>query len=79
MYRQSLYMIASTISVITLGASKSDRLSREHRTWVALYALGSGKWTLADTLRLNDVTEADLAEFEASWLRLRCRHTSLVA
>lgn len=72
-------MMASTTSAIALGVSKPNGLSREHRTWIALYALDSGKWSMADALRLNDVTEADLSEFEASWLRLRFRHMHLAA
>jgi len=64
-----------------LAIPTTSKLSRQHRAWIALYALYSGEWNLADALRLNEVTEADLAEFEASWLRLRFRHmtTSMVA
>lgn len=48
-------------------------LSRKHRAWIALYALEDGAQNRPAVLRTNDVTEADLAEFEESWLRLRNR------
>ncbi|MCB2377104.1 hypothetical protein LGH70_05895 [Hymenobacter sp. BT635] len=48
-------------------------LPRKHRAWIALYALEGCEQDRAEILRINDVTEADLAEFEESWLRLRCR------
>lgn len=70
------YTSADAFSSPDSGSSKSSRLSRQHRAWIALYALYSGQWTLADALRLNEVTESDLVEFEASWMRLRSRHTS---
>jgi hypothetical protein len=72
-------MTASSAS--TSATSTTSKLSRQHRAWIALYALYSGGWNLADALRLNEVTQADLAEFEASWLRLRFRHmtTAMVA
>ncbi|OUJ74903.1 hypothetical protein [Hymenobacter crusticola] len=68
-------------SAKSLATSATSKLSRQHRAWIALYSLYSGEWNLADALRLNEVTEADLAEFEASWMRLRFRHmtTSIVA
>lgn len=52
-------------------------LSRQHRAWVALYALDANERPRAEILRINEVTEADLAEFEASWLQLRCRPVAL--
>lgn len=48
-------------------------LTRRHRTWVALYALAAGQGPRAEILRLNEVTEADLLEFEQSWRQLRRR------
>ncbi|UOR06825.1 hypothetical protein MUN82_06905 [Hymenobacter aerilatus] len=48
-------------------------MSRQYRTWIALYALDANERPRAEILRINEVTEADLAEFEASWLQLRCR------
>ncbi|GGF07544.1 hypothetical protein GCM10011383_18320 [Hymenobacter cavernae] len=54
-------------------------MSRRHRAWVALYALDLGQWARPDVLRLNNVTEEDLAEFEASWMQLRCRNIDRAA
>lgn len=51
----------------------NSQLSREHRTWVALYALETGRSSREEVLRLNEITEADIYEFHASWLRMRCR------
>jgi hypothetical protein len=51
-------------------------LPRKHRAWIALYALEDSEHNRAEIMRINDVTEADLAEFEEGWLRLRCRSLS---
>jgi len=51
----------------------SSGLSRQYRTWIALYALDANERPRAEILRINEVTEADLAEFEDGWLHLRCR------
>ncbi|TGE24279.1 hypothetical protein E5K00_03430 [Hymenobacter aquaticus] len=51
-------------------------LPRKHRAWIALYALEGCEQDRAEILRTNDVTEADLVEFEESWLRLRCRNVA---
>lgn len=59
-------------SIAEYGGEPSS-LSRQYRTWIALYALDANERPRADILRINEVTEADLAEFEASWLQLRCR------
>ncbi|MCC3158973.1 hypothetical protein LJ737_17150 [Hymenobacter sp. 15J16-1T3B] len=48
-------------------------LPRRHRVLIALYALELGRQPRADILAVNDVTEADLAEFQADWLRMRRR------
>ena len=48
-------------------------LTRRHRAWVALYALAAGQGPRAEILRINEVTEDDLVEFEASWRQLRRR------
>jgi hypothetical protein len=48
-------------------------LTRRHRAWVALYALAAGQGPRAEVLSLNEVTEADLLEFEASWRQLKRR------
>ena len=53
--------------------SAASHLSRRHRAWIALYSLESRQQGRADILQLNQVTEADLAEFRESWLKLRCR------
>ena len=77
----TLMMASSTVSNSPAHplASDATKLSRQHRAWIALYALYSGQWSLADALRLNDVTEADLVEFEASWARLRYMRTTVAA
>ncbi|WP_139921801.1 hypothetical protein [Hymenobacter sp. DG01] len=48
-------------------------LTRQQRAWVALYSLSAGCANRAEILEQNEVTEADLAEFIDSWLRLRSR------
>ncbi|MBB4601877.1 MULTISPECIES: hypothetical protein [Hymenobacter] len=48
-------------------------LSRRQRTWIALYSLDAGHRDRAEVLQQNNVTEADLTEFEESWLQMRCR------
>ncbi|WP_188558441.1 hypothetical protein [Hymenobacter glacieicola] len=50
-------------------------LTRQQRAWVALYSLDAGRPDRAAVLQQNSVTEADLAEFVDSWLRLRRRAT----
>ncbi|TGE28496.1 hypothetical protein [Hymenobacter metallicola] len=55
---------------------ETTSLPRKHRAWIALYALEGCEQDRAEILRINNVTEADLAEFEESWLRLRCRNLS---
>ncbi|MCB2410562.1 hypothetical protein [Hymenobacter lucidus] len=59
-----------------VSALELPLLPRKHRAWIALYALEDCEQNRAAILRVNDVTEADLAEFEESWLRLRCRSLS---
>lgn len=58
-------------------SSPSSSLSRQHRAWIALYSLDSYHRKREEVLRLNDVTEEDLQEFEESWLKLRCRPAGL--
>ncbi|WP_426492099.1 hypothetical protein [Hymenobacter sp. 102] len=48
-------------------------LSRRHRAWVALYSLDATLQDRATILRVNNVTEADLAEYFESWFQMRCR------
>lgn len=48
-------------------------LTRQQRAWVALYSLSTGRPDRAEILKQNAITEADLAEFIDSWLRLRSR------
>ncbi|MBC6989845.1 hypothetical protein [Hymenobacter sp. BT491] len=52
-------------------------LSRKHRAWIALYALDGTFQARDEVLHLNNVTEADLLEFEESWLRMRFRNQEL--
>jgi len=76
-------MLISTSTALLLTtalvAPAPSLLSRRHRAWVALYTLDLGQWVRDDVLRLNNVTEEDLAEFEASWLHLRCRNVDQAA
>lgn len=51
--------------------SEASPLPRRHRVLIALYALELGRQPRPDILAANDVTEADLAEFRAEWLRRR--------
>ncbi|WP_165822005.1 hypothetical protein [Hymenobacter edaphi] len=46
---------------------------------IALYALELGRQSRAEILTANDVTEADLAEFQADWLRIRRRRRASAA
>ena len=59
-------------------AAADTHLSRKHRALVALYTLDAGHLSREEILRLNNVSEADLAEHEEEWLRLRCRNPSMV-
>ncbi|WP_100336183.1 hypothetical protein [Hymenobacter chitinivorans] len=62
---------------ITVSPIESPALSRKHRAWIALYALeGCDEQDRTEILRVNNVTEADLTEFEEGWLRLRCGNLS---
>ncbi|GAA4008954.1 hypothetical protein GCM10022408_21360 [Hymenobacter fastidiosus] len=59
-----------------MGAS-ATHLSRKHRALVALYTLDASQQPREEILRLNNVSEADVAEHEEEWLRLRCRNQLL--
>lgn len=64
-----------TTSILSYSALSSPApvLSRRQRTWIALYSLDVGHRDRDEVLRQNNVTEADLIEFEESWLQMRCR------
>lgn len=64
-----------TTSVLSYPVSTipAPTLSREQRAWIALYSLDAGHRDRGEVLRQNKVTEADLLEFEESWLQMRCR------
>lgn len=69
------------IIVLPVSASVVPCLSRQHRTWIALYSLESRQQEQRERtkiLQLNQVTEADLVEFEESWLKLRCQPLNIV-
>lgn len=54
-------------------------LPRKHRAWVALYSIENSQYeNKAEVLQKNDLIEADLTEFEESWLRLRGRPAGLI-
>ncbi|MBO0358687.1 hypothetical protein J0X19_12080 [Hymenobacter sp. BT186] len=63
-------------AIATMPASP---LSRRDRAWIALYSLDNRhynrNYNQQYVLWANNVTEQDLAEFEDSWLKLRCRPT----
>ena len=58
-------------ATISPDSERPSELSRQHRAWIALYALEANEQTRADILRLNQVTEEDLTAFRASWLKMR--------
>ncbi|GAA4386047.1 hypothetical protein [Hymenobacter koreensis] len=59
--------------LLTATLTSPSSLPRQHRAWIALYALEAGAAPRIQVLRDNDVSETDLLEFEESWLALRCR------
>lgn len=65
-----------TSEVAAEKMAQPPHLSRQHRAWVALYALQTNERPRAEVLQLNQVTEADLAEFETSWRELRRRSSA---
>ncbi|RPD45886.1 hypothetical protein DNI29_17205 [Hymenobacter sediminis] len=65
-------MNASVLSYPASTAS-APALSRRQRAWIALYSLDAGHRDRTEVLQQNNVTEADLLEFEESWLQMRCR------
>ncbi|WP_143164193.1 hypothetical protein [Hymenobacter daecheongensis] len=62
----------------TQTAAAGTPLPRKHRALVALYMLEDPRQSREEILRLNNVSEIDLAEYEEEWLRLRCRHVVAV-
>lgn len=54
-------------------SSAPSGLSRQHRTWIALYTLDAMHCDREAVLRENGVTEEDLTEFFESWFQLRNR------
>ncbi|WP_176132952.1 hypothetical protein [Hymenobacter sp. CRA2] len=46
---------------------------------IALYALELGRQSRAEIMAVNDVTDADLAEFQADWQRMRRRRAATAA
>jgi hypothetical protein len=70
---RTIAVYATMHTVSPVPDSVASRLSRRHRAWIAFYSLESRQQERAQILRLNQVTEADLVEFEESWLKLRCR------
>jgi hypothetical protein len=61
---------------LTQPTASATHLSRKQRALVALYTLDAGHQSREEILRLNNVSEADLAQYEEEWLRLRCRNQS---
>jgi hypothetical protein len=64
--------MTDTTTIIATGP-----LSRRDRTWIALYSLDSRhynhRYSRAQVLAVNNITEKDLVEFEDSWLKMRCQ------
>ncbi|TGE04854.1 hypothetical protein [Hymenobacter fodinae] len=56
--------------VPTLTAPK---LPLRHRAWIALYSIANNPVDRAEIMRINNVTETDLQEYEESWRRMRRR------
>ena len=54
-------------------SSSAPQLSLRHRAWIALYSIANSPVNRAEILRINNVTETDLAEYEESWCRMRRR------
>jgi transposase-like protein len=67
--------VTSTTSTYPTPLSTFGRcpLPLRHRVLIALYALELGRQSRAEILAINDVSEADLQEFQADWLRMRRR------
>lgn len=63
----------SSVLSYPVSSSAAPALSRRQRAWIALYSLDAGHRDRTEVLRQNSVTEADLLEFEESWLQMRCR------
>jgi hypothetical protein len=61
------------MSSVALFSSSSCPLNRQQRAWIALYSLAEAGQDRVEVLRLNEVTEEDLSEFELSWQQLRDR------
>lgn len=61
-------------TVMSTTSCASFGLSRQHRAWIALYALQIAPVYRNQVLVQNNVTETDLAEFLDSWLHLKERH-----
>lgn len=57
----------------TDSSSHNSVLSRRQRVWIALYSLDGSHRNRAEILRENSISEADMLEFEESWLQMRCR------
>lgn len=62
-----------TASSLRSAALDACPLPRRHRVLIALYALELGRQSRAEILAINNVTEADLTEFQADWLRMSRR------
>ena len=59
------------------ASPNASPLSRQQRAWIALYSLVDHPDDRPHILRLNDVTEEDLLEFEESWRLLLGRQPHL--
>ena len=60
-------------SLLQPAALDACPLPRKHRVLIALYALELGRQSRSEILAINNVTEADLIEFQADWLRMSRR------
>ncbi|UYZ60021.1 hypothetical protein [Hymenobacter latericus] len=77
---QNSAAFSTTPSLSTAVASTCGcPLPLKHRVLIAMYALEIGRQSRDEILAANDVTEADLMQYQKEWLRMRRRRYSNVA
>ncbi|MCA8830391.1 hypothetical protein [Hymenobacter pini] len=59
------------------AVSASSTLPRQHRAWIALYSLQLVPGQRNQVLAQNNVTEADLQEYQESWFKMQVRRNLL--
>jgi hypothetical protein len=61
------------MNAVAPAPPSATQLPLRHRAWIALYSIANSPVNRAEILRINNVTETDLAEYEDSWRRMRRR------